>query len=129
MTYVVRVRRGASNWWVIEVPSVPGVITQARRIDQVEEMARDALGLFLDVDPAGLEVQVDLELPEAWARVVDDARQARVASEKADRAAADAVRRAARELTSAGLSMRDVGSIMGVSHQRVAQLVAGGEAR
>ncbi len=118
----VRARR-SGGWWAIDAPDMPGLHSQARRIDQVEDAARDALATLLEVDPATVKVEVDLELPEAWARVVEDARRARASAEQAERAAADTVRRAARELTAAGLSMRDVGSIMGVSHQRVAQLL------
>lgn len=127
-TYRVRARR-SGGWWAIDAPAMPGLHSQARRIDQVEAMARDALALLLDVDPASFAVEVDLELPEAWARVVADARQARTDADAAEKTAQATVRGAAQTLLDAGLSMRDVGSIMGVSHQRVAQLVAAGGAR
>jgi len=42
-----------------------GVFTQARRLDRVEFMARDAIALLLDVPPDSFDVTVTLatELP------------------------------------------------------------------
>lgn len=124
-TYRVRARRGTSGWWAIDSPDVAGAISQTRRIDQVEAMARDAIALLLDVDPGSFDVAVDLELPEAWARVVADAKRTRDEADTAEKTAQATVRGAVRTLLAAGLSMRDVGTIMGVSHQRVAQLAGG----
>src|SRR5450759_835444 len=56
MTYTARARRSGA-WWAIDVPDLPGVYSQARRLDGVESMARDAIALFLDVDPATLELR------------------------------------------------------------------------
>lgn len=123
-TYRVRARR-SGGWWAIDAPDLPGLHTQTRRIDQVEAMARDAVALLLDIDPDSFAVTVDLELPEAWARVVADARRARVEADTAEKTAQATVRGAVQALLGAGLSMRDVGAIMGVSHQRVAQLAGG----
>lgn len=123
-TYRVRARR-SGGWWAIDAPAMKGLHSQARRIDQVEAMARDAIATLLDVDPGSFAVEVDVELPEEWARVVAEARQARVDADAAEKTAQATVRGAAKTLLEAGLSMRDVGSIMGVSHQRVAQLAGG----
>ncbi len=35
MKYTVRVRRSGA-WWAIDVPELPGVYSQARRLDRVE---------------------------------------------------------------------------------------------
>ena len=32
----------SGGWWAVEVPEIPGLFTQARRLDQVEDMVRDA---------------------------------------------------------------------------------------
>ncbi len=47
--YRVRAVRSGS-WWAITVPELPGVFSQARRLDQVEAMAREAIAMMLDVD-------------------------------------------------------------------------------
>jgi len=41
-TYTAVCRR-VGDWWAIDVPQIRGVHTQARRLDQVEAMARDAI--------------------------------------------------------------------------------------
>ena len=46
------------GWWVIEVPEVRGVHTQAKRLDKVACMAADAVGLMAEVDPASVRVTV-----------------------------------------------------------------------
>jgi predicted transcriptional regulator len=45
-------------------------------------------------------------------------------AEDARQAAAHAQRRAAERLRASGLSVRDIGHILGVSHQRVSQVLA-----
>ena len=40
-SYVVEAVRDQDGWWIIEVPEVDGAMTQAPRLDQVDEMARD----------------------------------------------------------------------------------------
>jgi len=60
-THGYRVRAVRSgNWWSITVPELPGVFSQARRLDQVEAMAREAIAMMLDVDTGrigGIEVE------------------------------------------------------------------------
>lgn len=34
------------GWWAVEVPEIPGLFTQARCLDQVEEQVRDAAGML-----------------------------------------------------------------------------------
>lgn len=46
----------AQDWWAVEVLEVSGVFTQAKRLDQVEGMVKDAVGLMEDVDPDSVEV-------------------------------------------------------------------------
>lgn len=36
------------RWWMIEVPEVDG-LTQARRLDEVEKMAREYIAVTLDL--------------------------------------------------------------------------------
>ncbi len=42
----------SGEWWAIAVPSLRGVFSQARQIDEVPAAAREAIALMLDVDPA-----------------------------------------------------------------------------
>ena len=47
-TFTACVERG-ENWWVAQLVEDPGVIVQARRLDQIQEEIRDALALFPDL--------------------------------------------------------------------------------
>ena len=117
MKYTARcVRSGA--WWAISVPEIKGVFSQARRLDQVEGMAREAIALMLNVDPHSFEVEVQPELPQEVTR----ARKARSALRKAEESAEEATVTAARALLAKGYTVRDAGALLGISPQRVSQL-------
>jgi hypothetical protein len=103
--------------------STPGVHTQVRRIDQADEMARDAIAGVLDVAPDSFEIVVTPEVPEALRTMVYKATKARSRAAHAQDAAAQLTRAAARRLVEEGLTVRDAGVLLGVSHQRIAQLV------
>jgi hypothetical protein len=103
-----------------------GVFTQARRLEGpsgVEAMVRDALAVMLEVPRDQIEVEVRPQLPEDLAEAVARVRQARVDAEARPAAATEAAADLARRLTGAGMSVRDAGVVMGVSAQRVSQLV------
>lgn len=42
----------SGEWWAITVPSLRGVFSQARHLDEVPAAAREAIALMLEVDPA-----------------------------------------------------------------------------
>ncbi|GAA3743801.1 hypothetical protein GCM10022225_29270 [Plantactinospora mayteni] len=107
------------SWWPISVPEIKGVHSQARRLGQVEAMARDAIALFLDVSPKSFGVHVEPELSEE----VVDARLARAELIKAQQRADEATKRALRKLLAANLSVREAADLVGVSPGRVSQLV------
>ena len=44
------VRHG--EWWAITVPSLRGVFSQARHLDEVPAAAREAIAMMLNIDPA-----------------------------------------------------------------------------
>jgi predicted RNase H-like HicB family nuclease len=122
--YAVHVERTPDGWWYIEVPEVEGARTQAKRLDQVDEMARDVLAILLDVDPEsfGLEL-APVAIHEDGVELLNAARSARLAAAEADEAARVAVKRAVVGMSTMGYTMRDIGSLLGVTHQRVAQLM------
>lgn len=108
----------SGNWWAISVPEIRGVHSQARRLDKVEAMAREAIALMLDVKPNSFEVEVRPEVPSVVAR----ARQARAAQRQAEQSAEAATLNAARELLGKGYTVRDAGALLGISPQRISQL-------
>ena len=115
----------SGSWWAIKVEELPGVHSQAKTLDQAEGMAREAIGLYLGEDPAKIHVVVQPELPPALQADVERARRLRSEAESRQREATQVTAEAAAELVRrAQLSLRDAGRILGVSHQRVAQLLS-----
>lgn len=112
----------SGGWWAIEVPEVPGTFTQARRLDQVEAMTRDGVGLMLDIEPDSIEVDIVPMLPADELHLVKEAKEKAARAEVAVREAAAASRAAVSVLQSEGLTVRDVGRILGISPQRASQL-------
>lgn len=110
------------GWWAIRVAELPGVFSQAKRLERVETMARDAIALLLDIAPDSFDVVIRERLTPEAERVVADARQARAEAVERQRVASEKVREAVRTLTRLGLPQRDIGRLLDVSHQRVGQL-------
>lgn len=111
------------EWWAIEVPDVAGGLhTQARRLDQVASAVADAVALVAGVPPDSIDVDVSTKLPQSDAELIDAVRaasqEATIAAERASRLS----RQAVEQLRSQGMTVRDVGGLLGVSAQRVSQL-------
>lgn len=120
-SYRVTARR-AGEWWALEVPDLPGVFSQARRLDKADEAAREAIAVMLDVETEDVEVRIEPVLPREAVRAIKAAEKAERAAEDARKAAQEAMQQAAATLTES-LSQRDAGRVLGVSFQRVSQLL------
>lgn len=120
-TYTAKARR-EGPWWVAEVTD-QGIATQARRLDLLEAAVRDLLGAWLQVPLGSFEVVIDPEVPHAAAGPVKRAKKLRGEVDRLQGEAADATREAAEALVRSGLTVRDAGALLGLSYQRVGQLV------
>lgn len=107
------------GWWAVEVPEIPGLFTQARRLDQVEAMVRDAASM-LDVQVG--TVTVEPRLDEATQRMVDDLLAKRDDARRIQEEAGRLARSTVAALREEGLTVRDVATVTGVSPQRVSAL-------
>ncbi|MGQ0669714.1 MAG: type II toxin-antitoxin system HicB family antitoxin [Actinomycetota bacterium] len=126
VTYEVVVERDESGAWLARVPSVPGCHTYGRTLDQARRRIREALGLWID-DADNADLAFELHLPAEVRRELVRAQALRERSERVQRQAGDALARAAVDLTARfGLSRRDAAELLGISHQRVQQLVDAG---
>lgn len=128
--YTARYRR-EDGWWIVTVDELDGVFTHARRIAQVEPLIRDAIALWLEVEPNGFDVQLQPDLPADVADTVMAAVDDRRAAEVAKAQAAHSTSNAVVTLISSGMPTRDVGQLVGISYQRVAQILeeSGAKAR
>jgi hypothetical protein len=122
-TYVAEARR-SGRWWAIEVPEVRGAFSQARRLADVEPMARDAIAALLDVPISQVTVEVRPVLDERLANIVQAARQARLSAQEAQLDAARLSSDALRAMERAEIPLRDAGELLGMSHQRAAQIAS-----
>jgi predicted RNase H-like HicB family nuclease len=122
-TYTARLKREKDDRWTVELEEEPRVHTWGKTVDQALARMRDAAALWFQTDEDQLEFIPHPVLPKATGRTVEQARKAREQARNADRVAIAQTRRAAVALTSRGISLRDAAAILGVSHQRVHQLL------
>lgn len=120
-TYNIKVYR-EGKWWMVEIPELDG-LTQARRLGEAQLMGREWIALATEAEVEDVDVSVEVILPAAASALIEGTSLQREIAARATAAAADFHRLAARELTAAGLPVRDVGFALGVSHQRAHQLV------
>ena len=115
----------SQGWWAIHA-NVPGasVWTQARRLDQVEATAREAISLALDTAQDSFELSIAPVVPEGIRHEVELARNtARLAA--IAQAIATVVPEGIRhEVELARNTVRHAGYLMNLSSQRISQLVA-----
>lgn len=122
--YRVRAVR-SGDWWAITVSELRGVFSQAKRLSRVEATAREAIAMMRDIDESEVgPIEVQVEPPSEVVGLLDELHRSVSISEEAAAVAARARREAAQLLTESGLPMRDIGELLGVSHQRVSQILA-----
>lgn len=115
MTFTVHAEWDDTGWWVVTVPAVPGAITQCKRLDQVRQDAAEIIEIQTGnaVDPAALAIDWHLS-----GTAGETAARARSARSQLD----ELTRSAVRELRRSGFSLRDTGTLTGISFQRVQQI-------
>lgn len=120
--YDLTVRRDGPFWFV-SIPAIDGA-TQARNLDEIDEMARDYISAITDVPVESIEIgATTFDLGPGVTAHLNRARELSSEELRLRREAADERRAAARALKKQKLTNRDIGVMLGISHQRVAQLV------
>ena len=122
-TYTARCQR-VGDWWAISVPELKGVNTQARRLEKADAMVRDAIALFLNISADSFEVKIEPVLSRDLQKKVGRARKVRSEAEVLQAEAVTMSAAVAADLVQgAHLTVRDAGRVLGLSHQRIAQLL------
>ena len=123
--YKVEITRDG-RWWMIYVPEIDQH-TQARRINEIQEMARSLIHICTDI--ALPEIQVHIvnitvegigDISIRAAQITDDRRAAEAAATRVQHESAVYVN----DLTKAGIPVRDTAELLHLSPQRVSQLAA-----
>lgn len=122
--YTARVSRDG-RWWMISVPEIDG-LTQARRLSEVVTMARELIALTLDIGTEDIDIALSIDSIgdiDVQSRLDEIARE-REEARDVERRLAEHTRALARDLASHDVPQRDIGAVLGVSHQRANQLLA-----
>lgn len=121
--YEINVYRDG-KWWMVEIPEIDG-LTQARRLSEVEDMARSFIAVDQDVAPSEVELRNPhvIVLGEDLGSTMRDILEFRKAAQAAEERVAALMVATARRLAKQQVPLRDIGEVLGVSHQRVHQLV------
>ena len=123
-TYQVIATRDG-RWWMISVPEIDG-LTQARRLADVEQMARELIAVTLDIRLS--DVAVEVNFGDIDGIPVASCIEA-ISREKADAArleedAAAKTKSLVKQLVASNVPLRDIGAMLGISFQRVHQLAS-----
>ena len=121
-TYSVTYRRDSGDdAWLVDLDGMPDVCTFGRTLDEAAVNAREAIAVIVDASES------DVELEEHFAVADVDVHELASLRDRAQdlhKPYLSRQRAAALRLAEAGVSRRDSARMLGVSHQRVQQLVA-----
>lgn len=110
------------RWWVVQCDQVPQALSQVARLDQVEAIHREAIAFVENIPEADVSVTVRAVIsPDVQQRLDTGKELMRDASEMETQGRAN-VQAAAIQLRSEGMSVRDIGWVLGISYQRVQQI-------
>ena len=107
--------------WSIRVPELDNLMISSKRLDVATEQIKDLVHEFQGVDRCDVVVRVETSMPGIMCDLEtaqEKMREANRLQEEASREIRDVVAR----LRNEGLSMRDIGVLLRISPQRVAQL-------
>lgn len=108
--------------WLVHIEDIEACHTYGRTLHQAGGRIEEALAVWTDREPD--EIVAEHRWPKAVADVAAQVTEIRTAAAEVSQAASEATTRAVRRLTRMGLSRRDTAEILGISHQRVQQLIA-----
>ena len=119
--YIVSYHRDKDGVLIATVKGLKGCHSYGRSLREARTNILDALSLWVnrDIKSDQLDEDWSLIVPKPVARMIEEARAIQKQAERLP-----IIRKEiAEELVASGLSVRDAGWMMGVTHQRVHQLV------
>ncbi len=120
---VARFSRDESGAWLVDFPSITGAHTYGRSLRAARRRVPDVLKLF-DVDPEQVDVVEEFALEPPAREAIHDLEASREELRLAIERSQRELDRTLTELRGRlKLSTRDAADLIGISHQRVAQLL------
>lgn len=107
--------------WRVRVPDLDNLMISTKRLDVATEQIKDLVHEYQGIDRCDVVVRVETSMPGIMCDLEvaqEKMREANRLQEEASREIRDVVSR----LRNEGLSMRDIGVLLRISPQRVAQL-------
>lgn len=118
--FTARYERQEDLLWRAFVEEAPDIHAAGRSLSAAQGQLRSALTEQGHSDPTVID---RVDLPPRSRKAVDDATEARNIAASASERSSELTSRAARSLVEDGLSLRDVATVLGLSHTRVQQLL------
>jgi hypothetical protein len=110
-----------NGWWEITLP-VLGTATSARRFRDVRRTAQECAELWLDLPEGSVEIELRVLLAEAVRTEWESARALAERARVQEAEAAAMSRHVVQSMRADGLTLSEVGELLGLSTQRVHQL-------
>jgi len=110
------------RYWVA-IPASGGV-TQARRLDQLPDRIAELVHLMTGAELDPSDVDLEIHYDDQLGRRTAELRDRRADLEESEKELAALTAATARDLRERGMNLRDIGTLTGVSYQRIHQLVS-----
>lgn len=125
-TYKVEVQRDG-KWWMIHVPDIDG-LTQARRLSEVQDMARSLIAISTDTKLSDVDIDIiAIRLESGHIRellgLTEDVQNRRTQLRQLEEELLRDSREFAYYLHAEGIPVRDIAELLGITPQRVSQLL------
>jgi hypothetical protein len=110
--------------WVAVIDGHDNVFTSAKRLEQLPGRLVEVMHLMTGKTTAPEDWQLEVRLggDDALARAASELKAQRVRVEDEERQLAEETARIARLLRKMGMNLRDIGTMLGVSYQRIHQI-------
>jgi DNA-directed RNA polymerase specialized sigma subunit len=107
--------------WRVRVPELDNLLISTKRLDLATEQIKDLVHEFQGIDRCDIIVRVETSMPGIMCDLEAAQEKMREANRLQEQASRE-IREVVATLRKEGLSMRDIGVLLRISPQRVAQL-------
>ena len=115
-------RTPRGNWTLVE-PTL-GAVSEVRNLSQAAKDMLEPVAYLAGLKENEIEINIVPILPKETQEQLAEVETARNEAERASKRAASQYRSTVRAMHKTGITYRDIGVLLGISHQRVSQLIA-----